>query len=88
MARPKIDSRAGSRVSAASSTTAIPIASAGPIPRYRPKVASSRLVRAAITVAAEKVIDWPTRLIAAITASAGVSPRRICSRTRNTRNRP
>ena len=42
----------------------------------------------AITVAAEKVMDSPTRVSELITASFGSIPRRSASRTRNTRNSP
>ena len=41
-----------------------------------------------MTVAAEKVIDSPTRMSAVRTASLGSIPARSCSRTRNTRNSP
>ncbi len=41
-----------------------------------------------MTVAAEKVIDSPTRMSAACTAALGSTPERSCSRTRKTRNKP
>ena len=53
-----------------------------------PKLASSSVSRATMTVAAEAVIDSPTRRTADSTAACGVSPRCICSRTRNTKKSP
>ena len=49
---------------------------------------TSRQSRAAITVAAEKVMDSPTRDSDLTTASLGERPRRISSRTRKTRKIP
>jgi len=47
------------------------MASGAPTPEYHPKVASSRVSSAAMTVAAENVIDSPTRASAWVTASRG-----------------
>jgi len=53
-----------------------------------PKLANMRLNRAKITVAAEALIDSPTRASAFTTAPLGSSPERISSRTLKTRNKP
>ena len=53
-----------------------------------PKLARVRLSRATVTVAAEAVIDSPTRATEWATATFGSLPSSISSRTRKTRNRP
>jgi hypothetical protein len=66
--------------------SAIAMASGAPRLEYSPKVASSSVSSAAMTVAAEKVIDSPTRATACVTASWGAWPARSSSLTRKTRN--
>ena len=64
------------------------MASGAPRLEYSPKVASSSVSSAAMTVVAENVIDSPTRATARVTASWGARPARSSSRTRKTRNSP
>ena len=53
-----------------------------------PKLASSSVSSARMTVPAEALIDSPTRTSACSTAVVRVVPWRISSRTRKTRNSP
>src|SRR5437764_453416 len=84
--RPSTVTTAGTRVSAAASMTATPIARAGPSVVKNPSVASTSAPNAAITANAADAIASPTRSTAATTASAGSSPARRRSRYRNNRN--
>ena len=68
-ARPKMASSAGIRVRPAASISAIAMASGTPRAENSPNTASSRVSRAAMTVAAENVTDSPTRASALTTAS-------------------
>ena len=79
---PKTASSAGSRVSPATSITATPTASGTPRSWYRPKLAKSKLSRANTTVAADTLIDSPTRARACATASLAGKPERSSSRER------
>jgi hypothetical protein len=60
-ARPKMASRAGVSVRPAAGMSPVAMASGAPRLEYSPKTAISRVSSEAITVAAEKVIDSPTR---------------------------
>ncbi len=77
---PRIESRAGSRVSAAASITAIPIASTGPSQWVDSRSASSSTSIAAITVAAEAAIGRTLSASAAGSAASGSPPRPSSSR--------
>ncbi len=72
----------------ASRAMAIPMASAGPNPLYRPNVAITTVDSAAMTIRPENVMDSPTLASEKATASWFGRPRRISSRTRKIRNRP
>ncbi|PQM47000.1 hypothetical protein C1Y40_02831 [Mycobacterium talmoniae] len=72
--RPVSAIRAGSRVTAAKNTTAIEMASAGPIVDNMPNRANTMQAKVTATVAAEAAITLPTEVSAPTTARFDGAP--------------